>query len=178
MSPRGFVRRGPALRQGQRRKTVWIFQNWLSDTIATDGVVLISILNAAALAFRPFTVVRTRGYIQIATDQAGTTEAQAVSYGQIVVTEDAAAIGITAIPTPETEGGSDFHVYEQLATRFLLNSAVGFEHPSGLGKEFDSKAMRKVDIGDTVVAVVEVGASGQSEGLILQTSFRMLIKLH
>jgi len=178
MARRTFVRGGSALRQGQRRKTLWIPQGWISNTIATDGVVLISILNAAALAFLPFTIVRVRGILLIASDQAGTSEFQALSYGHIVVSDEAAAAGIASVPTPESEGSSDFHVYEQAVARWQLNSAVGFDGAVGMVKEFDSKAMRKVDIGEQIAAVAEVGASGVSEGLELRSSFRTLVKLH
>ena len=103
---------------------------------------------------------------------------QAVVYGEIVVKDEAVAVGITAVPTPESEADSDWHVFEPMATRFQLNTAVGFTHPTGMGMQFDSKAMRKVDVGSDLINVAEVGASGFSEGLIFRAFTRTLIKLH
>ncbi len=179
MARRRFVRGGPALRQGQRRESLWIpFGTWVTSTIAADAAVILTSLSAAALALRPFTIVRTRGFFSISTDQAGTTEHQTAILGQIVVSDEAVAIGVTAVPTPETEGGSDWHLYEPITSRFLLNSAVGFDGDMGRGRVIDSKAMRKVDLGEDLISVVEVGASGNSEGLISQVFLRSLIKLH
>ena len=165
-------------RQGPRRESRWFTSVWTSDAIATDGSVIITSLDAAALALRPFTIVRTRGFLHFSTDQAGSTEQQAVIYGEIVVKDEAVAVGITAVPTPESEADSDWHVFEPMATRFVLNSAVGFVHPAGFGMQFDSKAMRKVDVGSDLINVAEVGASGISEGVIFRAFTRTLIKLH
>ena len=178
MARRSPTGRFPALRQGRRRESRWLASTWTSDTIATDAAVIVTLLDAGALALLPFTVVRTRGFMHIATDQAGTTEDQSVIYGNIVVKEEASTVGITAVPTPELESDSDWHLFEPLTTRFQLNSAIGFVHPAGVGKEFDSKAMRKVDVGSQLLGVAEVGASGLSEGLILRVFVRILIKLH
>jgi len=177
MAPRQFVRR-TALRQGQRRQSLWLFSAWTNVTVATGGAAILTSLNAAALALRPFTVVRSRGFLHIATDQAGTTENQALIYGRIVVKDEALAIGITAVPTPESQSASDWHVFEPMATRFQLNSAIGFVHPAGFGMQYDSKAMRKVDLGDDLIDVVEVGLSGPSEGVLFRSFSRVLLKLH
>ena len=181
MAPRRSFSRGRApLRQGQRRKSLWFDSIWTVDTIATDGAVIVTSLNAAALLQRPFTIVRTRGIIYMSTDQAGSTENQAIIYGDIVVTDEAVAIGITAVPTPETESASDWHVFEPIASRFFLNSAIGASEGAGAGVmvQVDSKAMRKVDIGEDLIGVLEVGASGASEGVIVRMFMRTLVKLH
>ena len=178
---RSFAVRGrSALRQGQRRQTLWIAGSWTNNTVAADAAVLLTSLNAAALALRPFTIVRTRGVLYVSTDQAGSTENQSLIYGETVVTDQASAIGITAVPTPETDNGSDFHVMEPLASRFFLNSAIGSGEglAGGIMHTFDSKAMRKVDLGEDLISVVEVGASGISEGVIFRTFARVLVKLH
>ena len=61
----GFIVRGGA----RRRETLWIGDTLIETTIATGTTaVLLSTLNAAALALRPFTVVRTRGAVNISSD--------------------------------------------------------------------------------------------------------------
>ena len=178
MARRSPTGRFPALRQGRRRESLWFPLSWIMTDMLVNTAVVFSSLTAAALAFRPFTIVRTRGYLHIQSDQAGSSENQAIHYGEIVVTEEALAIGITAIPTPETEAASDWHVFETLATSFVLSSAVGFQADAGVGKAFDSKAMRKVDFGETLVTVGEVGVTGVSEGLEFRHMSRVLVKLH
>ncbi len=178
MARRRPTGRFPALRQGQRRESIWLFQAWSNDTLAPGGVVLISSLNAAAIALLPFTIVRTRGYLSLRSDQSANSEAQAVNYGNVVVTQQASAAGVASVPTPLTEANSDWYVYEQLTNSFIVSSAVGIDARGDVSKAFDSKAMRKVDTGDDVVSVAEVPATGISEGLILRTFTRTLIKLH
>jgi len=91
-----------------------------------------------------------------------------------VVSDQAVAIGITALPTPVTDNGSDlWYTYEWLLANAtdLTDLAVG-----GVFKEFDSRAMRKVEDGQDLIEVVESGTS--TFGLNITTFQRTLIKLH
>jgi len=58
---------------------------------------------------------------------------------------------------------------------FTFGSAVGFVN-DGVGKEIDSKAMRKVEEGQDLIGVVE--SSSVSQGVIASVYIRTLIKLH
>jgi len=171
----GFVRRDGRM----RRETIWIFADPVENTLgAASTAVLSSSLNAAALALRPFTVIRTRGLFGIRTDVPGTAlESQSASYGLAVVSVQAAAIGVTAVPTPETDRGSDlWFVYESLAAFQTFVTGAGYDQNGLVVKEFDSKAMRKVEDGDTIITVAET--SSISLGTVVHESFRMLLKLH
>ncbi len=171
-------RSGLVLRGGrQRREMKWIPQAPIQSAVGSSVATLISLLNAAALTNAPFTIVRVRGLLYIATDQVANTEGQFASWGMTVVTEQASAIGITAIPTPVTEPESDWFVFESVAARVMVASAISM-FSAGNAVQIDSKAMRKVDVGQDVVAVVEVPASDISEGVEFTSQFRMLIKLH
>jgi len=164
---------------GPVRESLWFSGSYAIDDIDTSGVVEITFLNAAALALRPFTVVRTRGVLFMTSDQTANSEDQQLGYAQAVVSDQAAAIGITALPTPVTDSGSDlFFVYEALQSRVLVSSAIAIYMASSVGIEriIDSKAMRKVEDGQTVVSVAE--AASTSEGTRLYSFFRSLIKLH
>ena len=142
-------------------------------TLAAAGTVaILTSLNAAALLLAPFTIVWTRGKLYMRSDQEAATERQEVAYGEIVVQEPAFAIGVTAVPIPNTESSSDFHVYEWLMNHSSLTST---ELP-GVTQVIDSKAMRKVDVGQDIIAVAEVAAG--SSGLLLSAFSRVLIKLH
>ena len=56
-------------------------------------------LSAIGLALRPFTLIRVRGIFTIASDQSAATETQVGALGVAVVSEQAASIGVTAVPT-------------------------------------------------------------------------------
>ena len=58
----GFIRRGGSM----RRETAWLTDPTAEVTMSgAPTALLISSLNAAALALRPFTIIRTRGVIYI-----------------------------------------------------------------------------------------------------------------
>ena len=173
-----FKKSGFIVRNGvRRRQTLWLASTSIETAISAGTAVLLSSLNAAALALRPFTVVRTRGHLFVAFDQTANTENQTVNFGSIVVTSEAVAIGVTAIPTPVSESAFDWFVFETLMGRLGVSSATSV-FQMGVGKDFDSKAMRKVDIGEDLIQVVESNATGISEGVAFRNFARFLIKLH
>ncbi len=166
------------MRSGQRRReTLWLSGGLVVTTFSgASQPILLASLNAAALALRPFTVVRTRGYLFARSDQIAAAEAWDISYGQAVVSDQASAIGITAIPTPVVDSDSDlWFVYEQIAGTLQFSTAAGFREV-GRDHRIDSKAMRKVEDGQDLVTVGET--SSASLGVVLLDSFRQLIKLH
>ncbi len=171
----GFIIRGGA----RKRETVWFGGAAFNVAVATTGVSLVTSLNAAALAFRPFTVIRTRGVLWSRSDQISASEDYGGSYGRAVVSEQASAIGITAVPTPTTDSASDlWHVYEFLIGRMAFGSTASF---TDVGHEriIDSKAMRKVEDGQDLVGVVEGPGTGiTSVGSQIAGFVRTLVKLH
>jgi len=172
-------RSGYVLRGGrQRRETLWFH---MADTATTlvggEAAALFTGLPAALLALRPFTIVRVRGHLAAGSDQSANTEPWLVSLGLCVVSDQAMAIGVTAVPTPQLDAGSDlWFVYETLAGRFVVSSAVGLLESMVNWKDFDSRAMRKVEEGQDLAAVVESGSI--STGVVVIKSGRILIKLH
>ncbi len=169
-------RSGLVLRGGrQRRDTRWLFWATTETTLSgAPSVVLTNLLDAAALALLPFTVVRFCGVMHIASDQIVATETYGVALGFAIVTEQASAIGVTAVPTPVADQGSDsWFVYEQMFGRFGFGDITGFSQ-LGNFKEIDSRAMRKVEDGQDIVSVVE----NEINGVQVTLSGRMLIKLH
>ena len=168
-------RSGLVLRGGvNRRSTFWIQIASAQTTLAAAGGALITQANAALLAFRPFTIIRTRMTFLLRSDQTAAVEYQTAAYGQVVVSDQAAAIGVTAIPTPVTDGGSDlFFLYQlMMAGHSDLTDRM---NPVGL-YQVDSKAMRKVEEGQTVIGVGE--HDGITQGTVLNAGGRQLIKLH
>ena len=171
-------RRPMRISRGPTRSTVWFFFDPLEVTLgAASTASLMFTLNAAALALRPFTVVRTRGILGMRTDNQAAQELQSLSLGFAVVSEQATAVGVTAVPTPETDRGSElFFVYESLAGFHELFTAVGFNPHGQIVTKYDSKAMRKVNEGEDIAVVAET--SSISLGAIVHVSGRMLVKLH
>ena len=154
---------------------MWIELGTVASTLSgAPTAVLASSLNAAGLALRPFTVIRTRGWLEVHSDQIASSESYVGDFGMCVVSDQAVAVGVTAVPTPLTDKGSDlWHVYEQLGSRLFAGDGTG-TNELGVQKFFDSKAMRKVNDDQDLIAVVE----NEIAGCIVTFSGRILIKLH
>ncbi len=169
----GLVLRGG----GMRRESLWFgIQEGVTSPAAANTAVLTNSLNAAALALAPFTVVRTHIHWYMRFDQSAATETQQVALGQCVVSVQASAIGVTAVPTPYTDLGSDlWMLHATQASNFQVITAIGIT-PRNLAIDIDSKAMRKVEEGQDLILVME--NSSISSGTFNLTSGRVLIKLH
>ncbi len=160
---------------GRVRQTQWSSIGPVQVTDAAGGATLLTALTAVGLALRPFTVVRTRGVMQLFSDQGAAIEPQWVAYGACVVSEQAQAIGVTAVPTPNTDQESDlFFVHQWIAN----HSSTSIDAQGARFLEYDSKAMRKVQEGEQLITVSEVVASTISEGVVFAVTERQLFKLH
>jgi len=162
---------------GPRRETKWFDIPPTRVTLAAaDTANLLLVLTTAEKANRPFTIVRTRLVFQIVTDQDAADENYGCALGLAVVSDQATAIGVTAIPTPNTDRASDlWFLFEDLVASFGFGDATGFIN-DGASKYVDSKAMRKVEDGSDIAVVVE--SHNNSQGLLAFVAGRMLIKMH
>ena len=104
MARRDFRRGAVAIRKS--RETTWFQFQPLEVATVAGGIIMFS-LNAAALALRPFTIVRSRFEVALRSDIAGGSEIQRAAYGIAVVSDQALAVGVTAVPTPITDMGSN-----------------------------------------------------------------------
>ena len=161
----------------QRRESLWLFFPTSEVNLAAASTAVLGFsLNAAALALRPFTIVRTRLTWHTRSDQSAATELWGTSLGMCVVSDQASAIGVTAVPTPITDQGSDlFFVYEENYGAMLVSTVVGFTDV-GRRVEVDSKAMRRVNDDEDMVVTFENTAFTPSGANII--GGRILIKLH
>ena len=162
-------------RVGKDRLTAWFTFPPVRTTLAAASVAVIQTsLNAAALALRPFTIVRSRFHMHVRSDTLAALEDYSACFGIAVVSDQAVAIGVTAVPTPDADRGSGlWFVYEELYGTIGFVSGTGVRD-IGSQKDVDSKAMRKVDIGQDVVTVIE--ATAISLGCVVTVGGRMLIK--
>jgi len=162
-----------ARRSGPRRLTTWFqFQPIALSQASSSGANLLFSLNAAALALRPFTIVRTYLEATLGSDQAGAIESQQIGLGMAVVSDQAVAIGITAVPTPITDMASPFWFLHRLI--YADESSLAGSVRSDTRVSIDSKAMRKVEVGQDVIMVSE--GAGLAAGFNLIVGGRLLIK--
>ena len=181
MARRVFVGRGTGRRlpSSLRRKTLWISSADITAPIPLVGAasVLDQFLSEAFVATTgPFTIVRTVGSISVASDQEIADENVLLGLGACVVSEQARAVGVTAVPTPITDEGSElFFLYETVVQSVRFSDATGVHAPWFVTKYFDSRAQRKVESeGEAVIWTLE-NAFGFGCEYILK--FRMLVKL-
>jgi len=170
--PRGRVHRG----SGVRRQTQWagIFA---FTAVADNSKTLVAVGNAALLALRPFTIVRTHLELNFQSDQSAATQLQFGAFGIAVVNDTAAALGITAVPAPITNLDSDlWYVHQSMLASFISKTQVGIEATAGKQYTIDSKAMRKVNNDQNIVLVLESDTLGG--GVAVDGLGRFLIKLH
>ena len=153
--------------------------DWSASVAATAFVPLAASTIVLDQVFTPIaggeTVLRTRGRFTYGSDQANVNEQQLGAVGIGVVSEQAATVGVTACPHPDTDaawGGWLWHSYYGSQTR--IATAVGWNELSG-GFIIDSKAMRKVGENERLIIVVE---NSSPFGMIYSVSIRILSKVH
>ena len=116
--------------------------------------------------------------IGFANDQDTASESPFGDYGRIVVTDTAAAIGVTAVPDPGSISGdpeADWFVHQPCYIKVNSQNAGFFGVNACWRYVVDSKAMRKVGPDDNVVAMF---AMENAFGAELITHGRTLIQLH
>ena len=120
-------------------------------------------------------MVRTHLTVGIRSDQLLATEDQIGAIGLCIVSDQALAIGVTAVPTPITDMESDlWFLHKVLINSMFFSTAASFQSPGSIVYEIDSKAMRKVNDDEQIVIVQE--ASGVSQGQVVSVGGRLMIK--
>jgi len=165
------------IQRGARRETSWIGIAPSSTTLASaSSAALIASLNTAGLAKRPFTIVRTHIGVHVISDQLGADEFSIVGLGMCVVSQQAEGIGITAVPTPMAEIGSDlFYLHQVMFNDFTFVSGAGFDSQGGRDYMIDSKVARKVNDDEQVIIVAENSAI-TAAGCTILLAGRFLVK--
>ena len=175
-----MARHSRPLRVGraQRRETSWFDIPALQVTL-DNASQLVASLTAAELAKRPFTIMRTHLEVLIHSDQVGVsaTEHQFGAIGMCVVSDQALAIGITAVPVPGDDAASDlWFLHQWMFSAIDFATAIGFDSDAGAHYHIDSKAARKVNDDQDLVVVVQGLTLG--EGVTFAVGGRILIKEH
>ena len=165
--------------QSQRRRSEWTGgpEGILSPASTAVSVFATSIGADTA----GFTLVRTRGelLLQLLSTSAAQTGFQ-WAFGMGIVTSKAFTIGATAIPGPLTEIGWEgwfFHSQGALKIGGALSANTVDAGPASFHRlPIDSKAMRKLNTDEVVVAVLETVEVGTST-MHAELRSRLLFKL-
>ncbi len=170
-APGRFVRPAP-------KTSIWIGAGIALTTLVANQVQVLGTLNAAALALRPFTILRTRLNVSYESDQEAASERSTTGFGIIVANDTATALGPTALPDPDSIAGdpdADWFVWQGMHYSFrLLGAADADLAPFAVQYEIDSKAMRKVGPNEDIAFMTSINAFGAF--IVLQG--RMLVQLH
>ena len=168
------ITRGRSFVRGVRSAT-----DWSASAVST---ALTSIAASTVLLHQVFTpiaggetVLRSRGMFYFGSDQSAAIEETLGAVGIGIVSEQAATVGVTAVPHPDTDaawGGWLWHSY--FAARTQVASAIGFEQ-SLQHIVIDSKGMRKIGENERLIMVV---ANSSSFGMLMTMSARFLTKVH
>ncbi len=162
--------------RGQRRLTQWgaTAPETTFTALAAATAVLDSTFTVGSDS--PETVVRIRGSFDVQSDQLAAQEEPFGAIGIAIVSDQAVAIGVTAIPTPYTDATSDLwmlHEFWSAPMTFGVDAR-------GIAKidqlvVLDSKAMRKITEDETLIIVVENGSA--TAGAEYRLDLRILAKV-
>ena len=162
-----------------RRLTDWIGGSSAvpSEEVAVSGqsAVLLSSFDTrvAAAPQAPFTIVRIRGHLTVMPTVTSTSVQIRGAYGICIVNGEAFDAGIASVISPWSESFDDrwmYHVFFNVSFVFNANGPADAHY----NEPIDSKAMRKMEIGDVLIAVIE---NASSNGCSVQQNFRTLVKL-
>ncbi len=118
------------------------------------------------------TILRVVGGVSVRSDQSAVSEDQNGAIGMCLVTDAAAAIGITALPDPVTDVSDDlWFLFQSFSQRLQVLDATG-STVSSVWYPFDSKAKRILESGHQVVLI---GANANSAtGMNVTVNLRIL----
>ena len=162
-----------------RRQSSWaVGPEGLVASVVTSSVNAFPATAVAALA--GLTIIRTRGELLVYLTGAGgaKTEGFRYGFGMCVVSENAAGVGITAIPAPITDIAWDGWFVYETGTIAQMFTGLGEASPTQSSRiVIDSKAMRKIKQSDVIVGVIEFDEQGDGAEISANLSTRMLLKL-
>ena len=153
-------------------------------TAEIDGLTTVIGIAKAAYSFfvvlgntDAATLVRSRGSVIIRASAAAAGDSLVRgAFGMIVVSEDAANIGVTALPGPLSDIENDWYVWAPFTMAFD-NTLTEFDSAYFDRVVFDSRGMRKLKQGDGLVSILEVESDLAGDSIDSTVSFRQQFKL-
>ena len=171
--------RGYRSRSTSRRSVTWGLGATAADeNVSATGKTIWT--QGAVSGVSETMIVRTRGYwegVLKAATAAG--DGFIIGLGLAVVTSEAFAVGVTVVPGPLTDNDWDGWFWHHV-TGLRASTATIADGVNAVGAfvrvDIDSKAMRKIDVGEVVMGIVEVIESGTAT-MEFNADTRQLIKL-
>jgi len=140
-----------------RRGTFW--GRSPSDTGPTVLAKQTAVIDSSAVpVVQGETIVRTRGFINVRSDQTASSEDGPGALGACVLSDEAVAAAGAAVPTPYTNADSDMWFLHQFFDWSMQSVAADVQPTMFQRYDFDSKAMRKMQQGETLAFIVENGS--------------------
>ena len=161
-----------------RRRTGW--EDGPNGTVAAtvDSSALFG--NSQQIAQDGLTLVRIRGELNCALSTITTSldGFGRVAAGICVVSENAFAVGVTAIPTPADDIAWDGWIWYSIVSLFGPSATVSnSDGPANVRIPIDSKAMRKLRAPDVLVGVMQFQTEIGAAVITCKLNTRMLLKL-
>ena len=154
----------------------------INATLLTMGAANIQSIGLGSLELTvpAATLVRTRGSFSVRWRVSGASNNRGNgAFGMIVASNEAVGVGLSALPSPLTEIENDWFVYVPFtliksATAVEVNDLATVQHIP-----FDSRGMRKLKLGESLVGVVEFTQVNGTTGSLLDVAaqFRVQLKL-
>ena len=123
----------------------------------------------------PFTIVRTRGILNVFPNIVTASQFIVGAYGICVVNGEAFDAGVASVISPWSESFDSrwfYHTFWSIAAPFGTGSG-----PMQMATqiiEIDSKSMRKIERGDVIVSVIE---NASTDSCAFFSNYRQLMKL-
>ena len=175
---RGFPRRTGS-QSVQRRQTAWSIGPAEVDGLNSSSVATLWSSGVVPLV-DGLTIVRLRGIMKLTLLTAGAAgDGFFGACGIGIVTDEAFAAGITAVPGPLTDEGDELWMWHSyFDVRSITATIADGVNAAGVVAllPIDSKAMRKIPSGNTVFGITELVESGAAT-VESQAQCRMLSKL-
>ncbi len=146
-------------RTAAKRRTSWEGTTF-GFTVTTGAAFSATAITEAILeANAPGTIVRVRGRLAFRVSAAGADNAQSIiNVGLILVNAPALAAGVASLPTPRTDVGSDWMMYDVMPMGIVDSTLTTGLFPGKNAEqllEVDVKAMRKYDRNQALAMVIE-----------------------
>ncbi len=178
MTTRSRLFRGSGRRS--RPRYTWRFWDTARSTLTSGGSLVFDLGTVGASPdlqaigiFGDFTVRRLLGKIwAISTRASEANSYDSFAYGVIVATNDAVAVGPTALPTPRNDA-ADWMAFGEVAVPQTSTGLVASSHPLHT-EVIDNKSMRKVNENNQTLVLI-LSAEGAQDSILVQTQGRMLV---
>ncbi len=173
---RSFVG-GGAVRPPQRQISNLAITGLFDGVVPVAGVVKALGTFGIATAEGALTIVRTRGQLMaFARTEAASDQIIRGALGIILVSSDAFAVGVTAIPGPLSDSLDDWYVWVPFNLMTANGAALGDE--ALVAREnFDSRGMRKSKFGEVSAVVLELESDVAGASVDVSYAFREQTKL-